>query len=351
MIFSWRISITRCRNYGRHTLTSAVSKRRLGRGSTIVLIVRAYTGEFYDLTPLRLKLRMHWHEANSSIGASCLKANPGRHDLMLSYVDRTQAYVDVMVEVAEAGMLTYFQDTTAAALFSMGEFFVKLFPTVHSTYQTTLVRWMSSLWTACNGAAAGNECCVAAFIARFFRHALRNVADELPSTATDPALGTDVVLAPLVSCSVFASVLALTFHRFCSKSMTCFRDSTLSKDSEACRSHSTASIGELLHCFSTRASSTDTAAFTQGLALPRLDRLVVVAHVDNGERGLRRGACEDRFMYQISSLHSVPLATSCPSFPPLFALQFVPLSFHLRQPARCCEERWSAQSTRASQQS
>lgn len=104
-------------------------------------------------------------------------------DLLAKWVVSSGAFVDALEIVARHGYIQYWQDTLGIALYSMGEFSVKIFPKVYPATQKAIVGWMERIYRACELCADGQTESTAAFISRFFRLCLRAVCT--PNTSPE----------------------------------------------------------------------------------------------------------------------------------------------------------------------
>ncbi|GAA5864625.1 hypothetical protein JCM1840_002177 [Sporobolomyces johnsonii] len=139
---------------------------------------------FYQrLGPLpRHKINFHWCSASFGVGKGVLMAAGASDQLVLAdFLVRVSELVRCFEDLTAEGVLRYMQDNIAVQMFSLGEFLGRLFPQVSSSVQTTIVKWISQIYTACSAITEGNDNSVPAFISRFYRVILRTLNAGLAS--------------------------------------------------------------------------------------------------------------------------------------------------------------------------
>ncbi|GAA5851024.1 hypothetical protein JCM8547_009157 [Rhodosporidiobolus lusitaniae] len=129
------------------------------------------------------KVRFHWRAASVSLGRACLIAAGVNDEMVLAdFLSRASELVECFEELAAEGLLRYLQDLTAMTAMGLAHFISQLFPKVNPGVQTTLVRFLTQIYTAATRVKDGNEDSVAGFISRFYRAVLTALRGPLPET-------------------------------------------------------------------------------------------------------------------------------------------------------------------------
>ncbi|GAA5896935.1 hypothetical protein JCM6882_007311 [Rhodosporidiobolus microsporus] len=119
------------------------------------------------------KVRFHWRAASVNLGKACLiAAGVGDQVVLADFLVRASELVETIEDIAREGLLRYIQDLVAMTVLSFGEFLGRLFGQVDQITQTTLVKFLTQIYTAASRARDGSEDSVAGFIARFYRAVL-----------------------------------------------------------------------------------------------------------------------------------------------------------------------------------
>ncbi|GAA6042147.1 hypothetical protein JCM8097_004982 [Rhodosporidiobolus ruineniae] len=120
------------------------------------------------------KVRYHWRAASVSLGRACLIAAGVQNQLVLAdFLARAAEMVECFEELVNEGLLRFLQDLVAMTMLAFGEFLGKLFAQVDQMVQTTIVKFLTQVYTAAARVKDNNEDSVAGFIARFYRAVLR----------------------------------------------------------------------------------------------------------------------------------------------------------------------------------
>ncbi|BGP13739.1 hypothetical protein JCM10213v2_001677 [Rhodosporidiobolus nylandii] len=140
------------------------------------------------------KVRFHWRSASVALGRACLIAAGVDNQIVLGdFLARAAELVAVFEELADNGCLRFMQDLVAMSAMSLAEFLGKLFSQVNHVVQTTIVRFLTQIYTATSRAKEGDDDSVAGFIARFYRAGPGVLPETRPSS---PNNGANPVLNP-----------------------------------------------------------------------------------------------------------------------------------------------------------
>ncbi|GAA5990717.1 hypothetical protein JCM10908_003202 [Rhodotorula pacifica] len=146
-----------------------------------------FDGTLPGFTPLSgpalHKARIHVVAARFRLAEACLTAS-GLHDkvILADAIVQAGEMVASFEEAADT-ILLYVQDTIALMMLGFGEWIGRIFRHVGTSYQTTLVRYLTQVWRAATRAQTEHGGEAGGFIARFFRGALRALHPEgLPMT-------------------------------------------------------------------------------------------------------------------------------------------------------------------------
>ncbi|KDE02903.1 hypothetical protein MVLG_06588 [Microbotryum lychnidis-dioicae p1A1 Lamole] len=134
-----------------------------------------------------LKMRMMNSNTNTVLIQSLLIATEFNDDAVLAeYFGRAGEFFEESLNLARSGVIDIVQDSVAVALFTAAEFLFRLFPMVNITNQTTIVRWLTQVYTTCKQVANERDTAVSAYIARFYRQVLRQISASSSIPATRP---------------------------------------------------------------------------------------------------------------------------------------------------------------------
>ncbi|GAA5872818.1 hypothetical protein JCM3774_006340 [Rhodotorula dairenensis] len=130
-----------------------------------------------NFTPLQgaaaHKARFHVVSARFGLAEACLAA-AGLHDQVVLADAIVQAgELVACFEEAANTILLYVQDTIALEMLGFGQWIGRIFPHVTTSYQTTLVSYLTQIYLAATRAQRDHGGEAGGFIARFFRGALR----------------------------------------------------------------------------------------------------------------------------------------------------------------------------------
>ncbi|GAA5831283.1 hypothetical protein JCM11251_007819 [Rhodosporidiobolus azoricus] len=119
------------------------------------------------------KVRFHWRSNSVALAKACLIAAGVEDQMVLAeFMARASELVETFEDLAREGLLRFLQDLVAQSMLSFGEFLGKLFSQVNQMVQTTLVKFLTQIYTAAARAKDGNDDSVAGFVARFYRAVL-----------------------------------------------------------------------------------------------------------------------------------------------------------------------------------
>ncbi|SCV72426.1 BQ2448_3963 [Microbotryum intermedium] len=134
-----------------------------------------------------LKMRMMNSNTNTVLIQSLLIATEFKDDAVLAeYFGRAGEFFEESLNLARSGVIDIVQDSVAVALFTAAEFLFRLFPMVNITNQTTIVRWLTQVYTTCKQVSNGRDTAVSAYIARFYRQVLLQISASSSIPATRP---------------------------------------------------------------------------------------------------------------------------------------------------------------------
>ncbi|GAA6018289.1 hypothetical protein JCM10207_000792 [Rhodosporidiobolus poonsookiae] len=133
-----------------------------------------------------LKITFYEHAMSVMLYCALLAAAGIGGSALARFMGAAEKLVAAFEQVAEAGMIKWWQDTIAITMFSLGGFLVKILPQVDTQTQSTLTLWTEQVCRAAERAASleGDRTdSTAAFIARFFRAAHRVLLSSTSSAA------------------------------------------------------------------------------------------------------------------------------------------------------------------------
>ncbi|GAA6008223.1 hypothetical protein JCM10207_000044 [Rhodosporidiobolus poonsookiae] len=120
-----------------------------------------------------LKTTFFWYAASVALNRALLVAVGTNGVTVAKFMVAASGLVESFEACTKEGMVLYWQDTLATTMFNFGEFLVKIFHKTYTSNQTTILKWMESLYRVCELASGGHEYSTAAFISRFFQHSIR----------------------------------------------------------------------------------------------------------------------------------------------------------------------------------